>query len=181
MERVKLPVITMSELVDFFEDYDDLSNLEVKKEYVFDGYIVHVRNTDENIIVKSFLDLSEDEADEVVSHLTSRGVRTPGGVRKGDLVEDVRDENEVELVVIEESGRADGVLVGDETVAEYTGCDGLEPTYECAKVTGWANLDEKSGKERLALVEKFEPQSYHYPESLLDVVSRSSVIAGDDA
>lgn len=98
----------------------------------------------------------------------------------GDLVEDTRDENDLQMVVVEKLGVAGEVHVGDETVAEYTGCDEVEPTYECAKVTGWANLEEKSREERLELVQKFDPQSYHYPTSLLDVIQRQPSEAGDD-
>jgi len=164
-----------------FEDHDSLGKLEVDKEYIYDSYAVKIRNAEQSLIVKSFVDLSEDEADQLVSHLTSLGVREPGEIRKGDLVADARNENDLQLVIVKESGNAGEVCIDDgETVAEYTGCDEDETTFECANVDGWENVEEKSVEKRLELVEKFTNRTYHYPESLLDVVSRGSVVAGDD-
>ena len=91
-----------------------------------------------------------------------------GSYSAGDLVLDKREDNDLQLVVYQKSGRANEVLVDDfETVAEYTGCDKDEPVYECADVSGWTGMNEESKDERLDMVRHFDCTIYYYPESLL--------------
>ena len=91
-----------------------------------------------------------------------------GSYSAGDLVNDKREENDLQLVVYQKSGRAGEVLIDDfETVAEYTECDQKEPVYECLEVTGWTGMDEKCRDERLDMVRRFDCTKYYYPASLL--------------
>jgi len=154
----------MAEIAEAFEDVDDPQRYEVSKEYVFDGWTVIVRDSEEDRVVKSVFGLSEEEIEEVVEELEEVGIAD--GLEEGELVEDTR--NEMMLVVMEESGKAGEVRVTDgETVAEYTGCDEDERVHECTSVGGWARVEEKSREERLELVDKHTVRTYHYPRSVL--------------
>jgi hypothetical protein len=154
----------MAEIAEAFEDVDDPQRYEVSKEYVFDGWTVIVRDSEEDRVVKSVFGLSEEEIEEVVEELEEVGIAD--GLEEGELVEDTR--NEMMLVVMEESGKAGEVRVtDDETVAEYTGCDEDERVHECTSVGGWARVEEKSREERLELVDKHTVRTYHYPRSVL--------------
>ena len=129
----------MAEIAEAFEDVDDPQRYEVSKEYVFDGWTVIVRDSEEDRVVKSVFGLSEEEIEEVVEELEEVGIAD--GLEEGELVEDTR--NEMMLVVMEESGKAGEVRVTDgETVAEYTGCDEDERVYECTSVDGWARVEK---------------------------------------
>ncbi len=56
----------MAEIAEAFEDVDDPQRYEVSKEYVFDGWTVIVRDSEEDRVVKSVFGLSEEEIEEVV-------------------------------------------------------------------------------------------------------------------